>query len=148
MHKSEWTKEFPWPLVDLKIYTNPALLSLLVLVWYFGVSNSWWIVVYKPPFGTPVFRSVLLPSKSGCFAKWQFVLPFIFRDNEANLEVKTSFIFGGLSIISWIYLTSTSQRLLGDHLRKLTICSSQHPVKEVQNPQNGLWKKGRGGTAR
>jgi hypothetical protein len=35
---------------------------------------------------------------------WQFVLPFIFNPNEANLGAKTSFIFGGLSVLCWIYL--------------------------------------------
>jgi MFS transporter, SP family, general alpha glucoside:H+ symporter len=32
------------------------------------------------------------------------VLPFIFNPNEANLGAKTSFIFGGLSVLCWIYL--------------------------------------------
>ena len=35
---------------------------------------------------------------------WQFVLPFIFNPNEASLGAKTAFIFGGLSILCWIYL--------------------------------------------
>lgn len=35
---------------------------------------------------------------------WQFVLPFIFNPNEANLGARTSFIFGGLSVLCWIYL--------------------------------------------
>ncbi len=35
---------------------------------------------------------------------WQFVLPFIFNPNEANLGAKTSFIFGGLSVLCWVYL--------------------------------------------
>jgi hypothetical protein len=33
-----------------------------------------------------------------------FVLPFIFNPNQANLGAKTSFIFGGLSVLCWIYL--------------------------------------------
>jgi SP family general alpha glucoside:H+ symporter-like MFS transporter len=40
----------------------------------------------------------------GFFTIWQFVLPFIFNPNEANLGANTSFIFGGLSILCWIYL--------------------------------------------
>jgi SP family general alpha glucoside:H+ symporter-like MFS transporter len=35
---------------------------------------------------------------------WQFVLPYIFNPNQANLGAKTSFIFGGLSVLCWIYL--------------------------------------------
>ena len=35
---------------------------------------------------------------------WSFVLPYLFNPNEANLGAKTAFIFGGLSVISLIYL--------------------------------------------
>jgi hypothetical protein len=34
---------------------------------------------------------------------WQFVLPFMFNPNEANLQAKTSFIFGGFSVFCCIY---------------------------------------------
>jgi SP family general alpha glucoside:H+ symporter-like MFS transporter len=42
--------------------------------------------------------------QQGFFTMWQFVLPFIFNPNQANLGAKTSFIFGGLSVLCWIYL--------------------------------------------
>jgi hypothetical protein len=42
--------------------------------------------------------------QAGFFTMWQFVLPFIFNPNEANLGAKTSFIFGGLSVLCWVYL--------------------------------------------
>ena len=35
---------------------------------------------------------------------WSFVLPYLFNPNEANLQAKTTFIFGGFSIISLVYL--------------------------------------------
>jgi SP family general alpha glucoside:H+ symporter-like MFS transporter len=35
---------------------------------------------------------------------WSFVLPYLFNPSEANLRSKTAFIFGGLSVISLIYL--------------------------------------------
>ncbi|KAH7155180.1 general substrate transporter [Dactylonectria estremocensis] len=35
---------------------------------------------------------------------WSFVLPYLFNPNHANLGAKLSFIFGGLAIISLVYL--------------------------------------------
>jgi SP family general alpha glucoside:H+ symporter-like MFS transporter len=35
---------------------------------------------------------------------WNFVLPYIFNPDQANLGAKTAFIFGGLSILCCIYL--------------------------------------------
>jgi MFS transporter, SP family, general alpha glucoside:H+ symporter len=49
-----------------------------------------------------IAMSVIL--QFGFFTIWQFVVPFIFNPNEANLGANTSFIFGGLSILCWIYL--------------------------------------------
>jgi MFS transporter, SP family, general alpha glucoside:H+ symporter len=45
---------------------------------------------------------------------WSFTLPFIFNPNAANLQAKTAFIFGGLSILCcvyiWIYHPETKGR--------------------------------------
>jgi hypothetical protein len=51
-------------------------------------------------------KSIAISStiQAAFFTMWQFVLPFIFSPNEANLGAKTSFIFGGLSVLCWIYL--------------------------------------------
>lgn len=35
---------------------------------------------------------------------WQFVLPYMFNPNEANLGAKIAFIFGGLCLLSLVYL--------------------------------------------
>ncbi|KAH6996923.1 general substrate transporter [Ilyonectria destructans] len=35
---------------------------------------------------------------------WSFVLPYLFNPNKANLGAKLAFIFGGLAIISLVYL--------------------------------------------
>jgi hypothetical protein len=35
---------------------------------------------------------------------WAFVMPYIFNPNKGNLQAKTTFIFGGFSIICWMYL--------------------------------------------
>lgn len=34
---------------------------------------------------------------------WSFTLPFIFNPNSANLQAKTAFIFGGLSVLCCLY---------------------------------------------
>lgn len=34
---------------------------------------------------------------------WSFVLPYLFNPNEANLQAKVSFIFGGFSVLCCIY---------------------------------------------
>lgn len=35
---------------------------------------------------------------------WAFVIPFLFNPDQANLGAKVSFIFGGLAVLSTIYL--------------------------------------------
>ncbi|OLN81363.1 Alpha-glucosides permease MPH3-like protein 4 [Colletotrichum chlorophyti] len=35
---------------------------------------------------------------------WAFVIPFLFNPDQANLGAKVSFIFGGLSVLSTVYL--------------------------------------------
>ena len=35
---------------------------------------------------------------------WSFTLPYLFNPNAANLQAKVSFLFGGTSILSCIYL--------------------------------------------
>lgn len=35
---------------------------------------------------------------------WAFVIPFLFNPDQANLGAKVAFIFGGLSVLSTVYL--------------------------------------------
>jgi SP family general alpha glucoside:H+ symporter-like MFS transporter len=51
-------------------------------------------------------KSIAISStiQAALFTMWQFVLPYIFNPNEGNLGARTSFIFGGLSVLCWIYL--------------------------------------------
>jgi SP family general alpha glucoside:H+ symporter-like MFS transporter len=35
---------------------------------------------------------------------WNFVLPYLFNPDQANLGAKTAFIFGGFSIFCCVYL--------------------------------------------
>jgi hypothetical protein len=35
---------------------------------------------------------------------WSFTLPYLFNPNAANLQAKVSFLFGGTSILSCVYL--------------------------------------------
>lgn len=45
---------------------------------------------------------------------WSFVLPYLFNPDEANLGAKTTFVFGGISLVFlvylWVYQPETSGR--------------------------------------
>ncbi|KAL4952460.1 general substrate transporter [Aspergillus filifer] len=45
-----------------------------------------------------------LALQNSLYMMWSFVLPYLFNPDKANLGAKVMFIFGGLSIISLVYL--------------------------------------------
>lgn len=45
-----------------------------------------------------------IASQYGLNMMWSFVLPYMFNPNEANLGAKVAFIFGGLAILSLVFL--------------------------------------------
>ncbi|KAL2842527.1 major facilitator superfamily domain-containing protein [Aspergillus pseudoustus] len=57
---------------------------------------------------TPRLRSktvsIAIVLQSSIDIMWTFGMPYIFNPNQANLGEKTTFIFGGFSIICWTYL--------------------------------------------
>ncbi|KAH6686416.1 MFS hexose transporter [Plectosphaerella plurivora] len=48
--------------------------------------------------------AMALALQNGLFTMWAFVIPFLFNPDQANLGAKVSFIFGGLAVLSTIYL--------------------------------------------
>lgn len=58
--------------------------------------------------------SIGLASQNGINMMWSFVLPFLFNPDKANLGAKVAFLFGGLAILSliflWFYLPETAGR--------------------------------------
>ncbi|KAF4982704.1 hypothetical protein FZEAL_1731 [Fusarium zealandicum] len=55
-----------------------------------------------------------LASQNALNMMWSFVLPFLFNPDKANLGAQVAFIFGGLAVLSlvflWIYLPETANR--------------------------------------
>lgn len=49
-------------------------------------------------------RSTQLLSQNYSQCMWNFVLPYLFNPDQANLGAKTAFIFGGFSIFCCVYL--------------------------------------------
>ncbi|KAM0544487.1 hypothetical protein ACHAPJ_011781 [Fusarium lateritium] len=48
--------------------------------------------------------SISLALQNSLFTMWAFVIPFLFNPDQANLGAKVAFIFGGLAIISVVFL--------------------------------------------
>jgi SP family general alpha glucoside:H+ symporter-like MFS transporter len=79
---------------------------------------------------------------------WQFVLPFIFNPTEANLGAKSSFIFGGLSILCWIYLYFYQSETAGRSIEEIDeLFFRKIPARKFKELQNRRRKEGRGGTS-
>ncbi|KAM5351789.1 hypothetical protein ACJ41O_004512 [Fusarium nematophilum] len=55
-----------------------------------------------------------LASQNALNMMWSFVLPFLFNPDKANLGAKVAFIFGGLAVLSlvflWFFLPETAKR--------------------------------------
>ncbi|GKT49678.1 maltose permease MAL61 [Colletotrichum spaethianum] len=48
--------------------------------------------------------AMALALQNSLFTMWAFVIPFLFNPDQANLGAKVAFIFGGLSVLSTVYL--------------------------------------------
>ena len=74
---------------------------------------------------------------------WKFVLPFIFNPNEANLGAKTSFIFGGVSILCWNYLYFFQPETAGRSFEEIDeLVSRKIPARYFKSYITGLERKG------
>ncbi|KAJ4321899.1 hypothetical protein N0V84_005065 [Fusarium piperis] len=55
-----------------------------------------------------------LASQNALNMMWSFVLPFMFNPDKANMGAKVGFVFGGLAVLSlvflWLYLPETANR--------------------------------------
>lgn len=86
-----------------------ATVSLTVLynfAYNFAIGAVAYAIIAETPSNRLRIKTIAISStiQQAFFTMWQFVLPFIFNPNQANLGAKTSFIFGGLSVLCWIYL--------------------------------------------
>lgn len=74
---------------------------------------------------------------------WQFVLPFIFNPDQANLGAKTSFIFGGLSVLCWIYLFFYQPETAGRSFEEIDEMFIKHvPARQFKNFKTDAEQKG------
>jgi hypothetical protein len=64
---------------------------------------------------------------------WAFLMPYIFNPNKANLQARTTFIFGGLSVICWTYLYLYHPETKGRSYQELDeMFSKRVPTKEFR----------------
>ena len=79
-------------------------------IYNFAYNFALGAVVYAVIAETPTSRlriktiAMSTTIQQALFTMWQFVLPYIINPDQANLGARTAFIFGGLSILCWIYL--------------------------------------------
>ncbi|RSH80154.1 hypothetical protein EHS25_007259 [Saitozyma podzolica] len=91
-----------------QVGTNKATVGMIILYCYvYNVTLGATAYTSMAEIGTSRLRAktaAIALLVQGCFScMWQFVLPFMFNPNEANLQAKTSFIFGGFSVFCCIY---------------------------------------------
>ncbi|EFQ33718.1 MFS hexose transporter [Colletotrichum graminicola] len=48
--------------------------------------------------------AIALALQNGLFTMWAFIIPFLFNPDQADLGAKVAFIFGGLLVLSTVYL--------------------------------------------
>lgn len=93
-------------------HNNSAVLATigLMTIYNFAYNFALGAVVYAVIAETPTSRlriktiAMSTTIQQALFTMWQFVLPYIINPDQANLGASTAFIFGGLSVLCWIYL--------------------------------------------
>ena len=83
-----------------------ALLVLYCWVYNLTIGATAYALVGET--STPRLRAktvaIGLTLQNGLYLMWAFVLPYLFNPDKANLGARVTFIFGGLSVLSLVYL--------------------------------------------
>jgi MFS transporter, SP family, general alpha glucoside:H+ symporter len=83
-----------------------ALLCLYCWVYNITLGATAYALVGET--STPRLRAktvaIGLSLQNGLYLMWAFVLPYLFNPDKANLGAKVTFIFGGLSVLSLVYV--------------------------------------------
>ncbi|CCF33005.1 MFS hexose transporter [Colletotrichum higginsianum] len=87
--------------------------------------------------------AMALALQNSLFTMWAFVIPFLFNPDQANLGAKVSFIFGGLSVLSTIYLWFYQPEVAGRSyeeldemfIKKIPAREFKSHITEVQKSQ-------------
>jgi SP family general alpha glucoside:H+ symporter-like MFS transporter len=93
-----------------------ALLVLYCWVYNLSIGATAYALVGET--STPRLRAktvaIGLALQNGLYLMWAFVLPYLFNPDKADLGAKVTFIFGGLSVFSlvylWVYQPETAHR--------------------------------------
>ena len=97
--------------------------ALLVLYcWVYNLSLGATAYALVGETSTPRLRAktvaIGLFLQNGLYLMWAFVLPYLFNPDKANLGAKVTYIFGGLSVFSlvylWFYQPETAHRSFRD----------------------------------
>lgn len=112
-----------WLTGGLAVAATPGAIKgtvamILIYCWWYNVTIGATAYTVLCEVSTSRLRvktiAIGLAAQSGLNMMWSFVLPYLFNPDKANLGAKVSFIFGGLAILSlvflWFYLPETAKR--------------------------------------
>lgn len=81
---------------------------ILIYCWWYNVTIGATAYTILCEVSTSRLRvktiAIGLASQNGLSMMWSFVLPYLFNPDKANLGAKLAFIFGGLAVLSLVYL--------------------------------------------
>ncbi|KAK0374078.1 MFS hexose transporter [Colletotrichum melonis] len=87
--------------------------------------------------------SMALALQNSLFTMWAFVIPFLFNPDQANLGAKVAFIFGGLAVLSTVYLWFYQPEVAGRSYEELDeMFIKQVPARKFKGYKTEVQEKG------
>ncbi|KAL2852235.1 general substrate transporter [Aspergillus pseudodeflectus] len=113
-----------------------ALILLFSCVYNSSIGAASYTVLAE--ISTPRLRSktvsLAIVLQSSFDIMWAFVMPYIFNPDQANLGAKTTFIFGGFSVICWAYLYLYHPETKGRSFQELDeMFTKRVPTRQFRN---------------
>lgn len=102
-----------WLMGGLATSSNPGAIKgvvamIILYCWWYNVTIGATAYTVLCEVSTSRLRvktiAIGLAAQNALNMMWSFVLPFLFNPDKANLGAKVAFIFGGLAIISLVFL--------------------------------------------
>lgn len=74
-------------------------------VYNFALGSVAYAIISEAPTNRLRIKSIAISLSIGqaLSTMWSFVLPYIFNPDKGNLGARTTFIFGGLSVLCWLF---------------------------------------------
>lgn len=119
-------------------------IALLVLYcWVYNLSLGATAYALIGETSTPRLRAktvaIGLFLQNGLYLMWAFVLPYLFNPDKANLGAKVTFIFGGLSVFSLLYLWFYQPETAGRSFEELDeMFAKRIPAKQFSSYKTGI----------